>query len=428
MTRARLLQFWLTLFLPVAAFAQERFPPPELPETYRTPPSATPLPRLEWLGYLDVAVLAAALALTGYLSLKKRSRAGVFGVMLFSIAYFGFFRKGCVCSVGSIQDVALALGRHDYALPLTVAAFFLLPLLAALFVGRAFCAGACPLGAVQDLVLLKPVKVPEWLEHALGLLAYIYLGGAILYAALGSAFLICKYDPIVPLFRLDGPPLMLTLAAVLLGVGVFVGRPYCRFFCPYGVLLRWLSPFAKWRVTITPERCIQCRLCEESCPFGAVRPPTPPGQGDPREGKRRLAWLIALLPVLIAAGGVLGHFSAPVLARQDGTVRLANRIWLEEHGKVMGYTTESEAYSRSNSTNEELFQAAAVLRKQYDLGAALFGAWVGLVIGLKLIFLAVRRRRTEYEADPAACLACGRCYRYCPKDAESRAHVLEHLG
>ena len=47
-------------------------------------------------------------------------------------------------------------------------AFFLLPLIFALFAGRVFCAAVCPLGAAQDIVLLRPIKVPNWLAHCLG--------------------------------------------------------------------------------------------------------------------------------------------------------------------------------------------------------------------------------------------------------------------
>ena len=54
----------------------------------------------------------------------------------------------------------------------------------------------------------------------------------------------------------------------------------------------------------------------------------------------------------------------------------------------------------------------------FALGGALFGAFIGLVIGGKLLALSVKRRRTDYEADRASCLACGRCYSYCPKEHE----------
>ena len=93
------------------------------------------------------------------------------------VALFCFLREGCVCPIGSTQNIVLSIFDKDYAVPLVVLAFFLLPLLFTLFFGRTFCAGVCPLGAIQDLVLLRPAKVPRWAESALRLIAYVYLGG-----------------------------------------------------------------------------------------------------------------------------------------------------------------------------------------------------------------------------------------------------------
>ena len=149
-----------------------------------------------------------ALGLASWLIYKRRSRKGLVALSIFSLLYFGFWRKGCVCAIGSVQNVALALCDRGYAVPLGVSAFFVLPLAFALFAGRSFCAAVCPHGALQDLVLLKPVKVPPWLEQALSVLPYIYLGAGVLFAATGSAFIICQYDPFVPIFRMSGRTLM----------------------------------------------------------------------------------------------------------------------------------------------------------------------------------------------------------------------------
>src|SRR5450759_657909 len=135
---------------------------------YKTPAVQKPLPRDALLQVLDVLILAGAMGISVWLVLKRRSRKWAVALTIVSLAYFGFYREGCVCPIGSIQNVAVALTDHTYAIPMVVTAAFFLPLVVALFFGRAFCGGVCPLGAIQELVVLKPVQVPPRLDRALG--------------------------------------------------------------------------------------------------------------------------------------------------------------------------------------------------------------------------------------------------------------------
>ncbi len=240
---------------------------------YKTPPVQKPLPRDAWLQVLDVALLGLATGASVWLVLKRRNRRALGWLSLGSLAYFGFYRQGCICPIGSIQNVAVALTDPHYSIPMVVTAMFFIPLVVALFFGRAFCGGVCALGAIQDLVVLKPIQAPRLLDRVLGLLKYVYLGLAIFFAvqpALGRDFVICRFDPFVGFFRLSGAPHMLILGGALLVVGMFVGRPYCRYLCPYGALLNWCTRLARRGVTITPEKELDCGLCAGSCPFGAI--------------------------------------------------------------------------------------------------------------------------------------------------------------
>ena len=365
------------LLLCGTALAEQRFPPPDFESGYHLPTTATPPARAELLQYLDVAVLIGALGVALWLVYRSRSRPGITALSLFSLAYFGFYRKGCVCAIGSVQNVALSLFDSHYALPVTVLIFFLAPLLVALFAGRAFCAAVCPQGAIQDLVLIKPVKVPSWLEQALGLIPFLFLGAGVIFAATGSGFIICQYDPLVPFFRFNGSSLMIGLGVAFLLVGLFVGRPYCRFLCPYGALLRLATLAAKWRVRVTPDTCTRCALCQHSCPFGAMREPLDKPAASAAKpamriaARRRLAGFLLLLPVLVASGAFGG-----------------SRI--------------------------------AGVGSKLELGGWLFGGWIGLVIGAKLISLCIPRSRADFEPDSAACFACARCFEYCPSERMRR--------
>ncbi|MGD0092932.1 MAG: 4Fe-4S binding protein [Planctomycetota bacterium] len=398
-----------------ACLAEERFPPPDFDSSgYQIPQPATPQPAAHFHEILDIALLGAALALAAYLIFRKRSRQGVFWLMLFSVAYFGFWRKGCVCPIGALQNVAEAVFSSGLVLPVVVAVFFFLPLVMALFFGRVYCAAVCPHGALQDLVLAKPFPVPPWLSHSLGLLAYIYLGCGVLFAGLGSAYIICEYDPFVSLFRRSGSANMLLLSACFVLLSVFVARPYCRFLCPYGAVLRILSQLTRWRVKIYPDRCIDCHLCDDSCPFGAIHKTTLPEQAAPAWGKGRVLACAALLPLLVVLGGWFGARLAAPFSRLDSTVRLSDRIRLEESGAAEDTTDPSKAFRRTGQAPEELYAAAAAVYGRFRAGSWWLGAWVGLVLGFKLLTLCWPRRYTEYEADRSLCVACARCFAYCP--------------
>ena len=414
----------LGLVLAVAGWTEQRFPPPEFESGYQLPATQTPAPRPLVLEYVDVAVLLAALGAACYLVHRRRSRRGVVALSVFSLAYFGFYRQGCVCAIGAPQNVMLALGDPSYSVPLTVTVFFLAPLVVSLFAGRTFCAAVCPHGALQDLVLLKPVKVPGWLEQGLGLIPFIFLGAGLAFAVTGSAFVICRYDPFVPLFRRTGSLPLLSLGAVFLLIGVFVGRPYCRFLCPYGAMLRLAALAAKWHVRITPDYCTQCRLCENACPYGVIREPSAI-LASPRAlapARRRLGWLLVLVPVLLGGGGWLGSQLSVPLSKLHPTVQLAEKYVDPKKPATPPTppTPDSLALGRAERDPQQILAGAIEVRRRFVLSGWLFGAWTGLVIVARLIGLSIRPARGDFEPDRGGCVACARCFLACPNERVRR--------
>src|ERR1039458_7078463 len=75
---------------------------------YKTPAVQKPLPRDAVYQVMDVLLLAAAMGVSVWLVLKRRSRKWAVALTIGSLAYFGFYREGCVCPIGSIQNVAVA--------------------------------------------------------------------------------------------------------------------------------------------------------------------------------------------------------------------------------------------------------------------------------------------------------------------------------
>jgi len=406
----------ILLSRPAQVFAQavERFPRPDFQSGYMWPILQTPYPRAVWLEYTDIAVLAAALSLASWLALKRRSRRGLFLLMVFNLAYFGFFRRGCICPVGSVQNVACALFYGGYVIPVAAIAFFALPLVFTLFFGRTFCAAVCPLGAIQDAVILRPVRVAPVVAHVLGFLPYVYLGLAVLFAATGAGFIICRYDPFVGFFRFGASFTMIVLGVFMLTLGTVVARPYCRFLCPYGVLLGWMSRLSKWHVAISPDECIECRLCMESCPFGAIEPPAHDVPTDRRNALRQAVLLFFLVPVIAAGSGwAVSRLNVP-LSRQHFTVSLAEEIQRLNRGDGETPSEAADAFRASGTAESELFAEAGLIRRSFRTGGWILGVFLGIALCLKLINLSIPRRRDGYSANTGSCLSCGRCFSYCP--------------
>ena len=408
--------FILFLFFTFSVSAQQqRFPKPEFESGYEQPSTITPEPRALSLEYFDVLVLLVVLILATWFALKTRSRQGVLWLSVFTLIYFGFYRNGCICPIGAIQNVTLSFADPTYAISLTVLLFFLLPLAFTLFFGRTFCAGACPLGAIQDLVIIKPISLPKWLNKTLGLIPYLYISLAVLFAATGTDFIICRYDPFVGIFRMDATFLMVVLGASFLLMGMFVARPYCRFFCPYSVLLSWMSRFSKWHLTITPAACIQCKLCTNSCPFDAIDFPTnekevvKSGLGP----KRFLAYAV-LIPIWVAAGVFVGERSHTFLSKANPDVFLAELLISNPEIKNDPDNIDVQTFLASGKTMETLVEEADIIRGKFYVGSMIAGGFMGLVIGMTLLNTVVFRKRQDYVPHKGNCLSCGRCMDYCP--------------
>ncbi len=116
----------------------------------------------------------------------------------------------------------------------------------------------------------------------------------------------------------------------------------------------------------------------------------------------------------MALGVGVGSLLKEPLSRLHPTVRLAERIAGEELGRYSGTNIESEAFRASDTPNEELFDEALELKDGFGKGGKWLGAFIGLVIGFKLIAVSILRKRDRFEPDRGTCYSCGRCFKFCP--------------
>ena len=403
--------------------AEARFPKPDFTSGYEYPDILHGAPNETFWNVFDIVLLMGMMALVVWAAYRKRSRSVIYAMSMVSVLYFGFFRSGCVCSVGSIQNVVTALVNPDYHLPWYVLLLFLLPIVFALLFGRVFCAGVCPLGALQELVNIKNFRLARSVSVTLSVIPWVYLAFTILYAATRSQFLICRLDPFVGIFRLGGDLGMVTFGAVLLMMSVFIGRPFCQFLCPYGALLSVFSSLSWKQLEITEKGCINCALCGKSCPVDAIRAPqVSKTKEERRKGVNRIIFFAILLPLLTLAGAMLLGSQSDALSLAHKDVYLYELLLQQEAQPEMDVPLEVETFNALGGDMDELKAKVDVVRRDYNFYAYLAGALIGFIIGFKLLKLSLKRSRKTYEVSSARCTMCGKCFNYCPQNLNLKKH------
>lgn len=415
-------------------FGEARFPKPDFTSGYQYPEIIHGVPMEQLWNVVDIVLLVAMMIGVAWAAYSRRSRAMIYSTSIISVLYFGFFRSGCVCSIGSIQNVTLALTDPSYHLPWYVILIFLLPIVFTLLFGRVFCAGVCPLGALQELINVRNLRISKAVSATLGIIPWIYLAFTILYAATRSQFLICRFDPFIGIFRLGGDLGIIIFGIALLVMSVFVGRPFCQYLCPYGAVLSIFASLSWKKLGITDKTCINCGLCIRSCPVDAIRTPQTSKMKETRTtGVKRIILFAILLPLFTIAGALLVGKNSDALSKAHKSVylyemvvgrnceadeRLANK---DESvtGKEYGEPLEVETFNAQGRSIDELKAEVDIIKHQYSIYSYLAGALIGFVIGFKLLKLSLKRSRNTYEIDSARCTMCGKCFEYCPQRGKS---------
>ncbi|MFA7173928.1 MAG: 4Fe-4S binding protein [Kiritimatiellia bacterium] len=405
---------WIVAALaPLCALASSRFPQPQFDSGYVAEKVAYPMPSFVVTPMMDVLLLVAALCVAVFLVRQVRSRRWILFFGMVCLGWFGFVRQGCFCPIGTIQNVALAL-FSGVRLPLAIALFFAAPLIFALFYGRVFCSVVCPLGALQEFFIVKPLHVPRALDAVLRVIPLIVLTVGVVCAINGAGFIICRTDPFVGLFRQSAAlPMLLTGMGVLL-VGTVVARPYCRYFCPYGVLLEICSRISWKQVELTPKECINCRLCVGMCPIDAIDAPRT-ALSDRVRGRqfRQFLSLLVFLPLIILGGAGVGYLAGAGVAQLHPGVSLVSK-WQGATEADEDLFPEIEAFKHVGGTLTQAEAQALEIIDRFQKGCMISGVFIGLILGLRLLVLSKLQGSQVHQANRYRCVACGRCFAVCP--------------
>jgi len=210
------------------------------------------------------------------------------GFLLITLVWLGWTAGVQLSIVNVIAYLRAPFIHLDYALYLAeplmviVAAYTLVSLL---LIGRGvFCGWLCPFGALQELLaqVSRALRVPQWnpppaLERRLWMGKYIA-------AAVVLVLVMTEIDPSGATIEIEPFKTAITskftrawpyvfYAGVLLAIGLFSERAYCRFLCPLGGVLAFLDRLHLLNLLKRRPECgSPCHLCERSCPVRAIVP------------------------------------------------------------------------------------------------------------------------------------------------------------
>jgi polyferredoxin len=147
-------------------------------------------------------------------------------------------------------------------------------LILTLIFGRIFCGYVCPLGAVQELasmIRFKPKLDYErrfWKKK--NYLRWGFFVGYAIFSLIWGLELTLFMNPING-FLIFWTPLNVgifiafLLFLLIVPISIFIYRPYCRFFCPFGALAFLFGKISPLKIRRTPY-CNECGICEKICP------------------------------------------------------------------------------------------------------------------------------------------------------------------
>ena len=191
-----------------------------------------------------------------------------------AVVLFGVILGSDPGPMGTIKDAIVLYGERGVIFPPRMIALgaFLATVLAA---NKFICSWGCQAGALQDLIFRinrdgtdrkgrwAQVKVPFAISNTVRVLFFATF--TIVAFAWGSDIV----HPIDP-FRIYKPASLTLTGGVFVGAllvaSLFVYRPWCHLFCPFGLVGWVLEKAALLRIHVDYDKCIACRACTKACP------------------------------------------------------------------------------------------------------------------------------------------------------------------
>lgn len=157
----------------------------------------------------------------------------------------------------------------------------LLVLLGTVFAANKFiCGWACQFGTLQDFIfrlnrdpkdkkgIFRQYKLPFYLSNTIRILFFI------LFIVIAFAWSFDSIEAINPFIIFKPVALTsigLVFISILLIASLFIYRPWCHLFCPFGLTGWIVERFSRYRIKVNTTTCTNCKECVIACPSNAMK-------------------------------------------------------------------------------------------------------------------------------------------------------------
>lgn len=222
-------------------------------------------------GILWAVFLFAIFVLIRRGRITSRNRKWIY---ITAVGVFGIILGSDPSPMGTVKDAIVLLGSKGMIFPPRLIAFGIF-LLMIILANKFICSWGCQLGTLQDLIfrlnrdskdrkgLFGQVKIPFIISNSIRIL---FLTVLILVAFIWAADIVGPIDP----FKIFKPQVIGIAGGLFIGfvlvVSLFVYRPWCHCFCPFG-MVGWLAEkISLFKIKVDYDKCISCRACSKACP------------------------------------------------------------------------------------------------------------------------------------------------------------------
>lgn len=196
-----------------------------------------------------------------------------------SVLVFGVAFGSDPNPMGTVKDAIVLFGTKHVIFPprmVALGVFLLMVILANKFI----CSWACQFGTLQELIFRLGRKneknvVPQFKVHFV-FTNSIRIAFFIVLSTIAFFMAVDIVSPIDP-FKIFNPVKLGIAGGIFTGLilvsSIFVYRPWCHFFCPFGLVGWFAEKISFFKIKVNYNTCIACRQCEKACPstvMGAI--------------------------------------------------------------------------------------------------------------------------------------------------------------